>query len=626
MASRTDRDPDRGTVTHATAVDDLASGDGPAGVVRLVVLGSGLPLTHVLPSEGEVLVGRSDSADLRINEDSISRRHAILRVGERITVEDLGSLNGTRVRDHSLRKGDVDEIVPGEAFELGKVMCIVQRRATSGEPRARRGLRTHSYVESRLEEELERRNGSGVFLARFHIEGHLPAGGLQDVLAHTLAAGDIAGEYGPGELEVLFIDATWDEVEGRCDRLVLGLRKHAKKVLTGIAVAPTDGRTAGALFAAANQKVRGARELDERTSDVPLVPGAMERLKKLVERVAKSEISIVLHGETGVGKEVLAREIHRASDRHKHTFVGINCAALTETLLESELFGHEKGAFSGAVATKPGLLEVAEQGTVFLDEIAEMSPAIQAKLLRVIEERQVMRVGGLSPRPIDVRFVAASHRDLEEEVENGRFRQDLFFRLNGITLEIPPLRERTEEIEGLARTFLLDACRRSKRLDTPRISPEAFELLKAYSWPGNVRELRNVIERAALLCAGSAITLEHLPVEKMLAQKRAPRAALPPVTGVTRLPRSLSPSTAEGGVPTAEQRPVRPTSYDDIPQTSPGGGTSLKDAVEEVERERILEALRLCAGNQTKAAQMLGISRRTLLNRLDQYGLPRPRK
>ena len=625
--------------THATALNTLASGEGPVGSVRMVVLGSGLPVTHTLPPEGEVLVGRSENADLRIDEESISRKHAILRVSERITLEDLGSLNGTRVRDRQLSKGDIEEIVPGEAFELGKVMCIVQRRGATSEAKPRRGLRPHSYVESRLEEELERSAAGGtalirISLARFHVEGHLPSGVLEAALTKTLGPSDVAGEYGPGELEVLFIDVSRDVVESRCDRLVLALRAHAKKIATGIAVFPEDGRSATALFDAANEKVRGARVPKE---EPQLAKGAMERLKKIVERVAKSDISIVLHGETGVGKEVLARELHRSSDRAKHPFVGINCAALTESLLESELFGHEKGSFSGAVAVKPGLLEVAELGTVFLDEIAEMSPAIQAKLLRVIEERQVMRVGGLQPREIDVRFIAASHTDLEEAVENGRFRQDLYFRLNGITLEIPALRERVEEIEGLARTFLLDACRRSKRLDTPRLSDDALELLKSYSWPGNVRELRNVIERAVLLCTGSAITLEQLPVEKMLAQKRAPKSMAPRPPAMA--PHKPLPVSMEGP-PTDEnlRRPTRPSTSnggfdDDIPQTSPGalpgaqpGSGSLKNAVEEVERERILEALRLCAGNQTKAAQMLGISRRTLLNRLDQYGLPRPRK
>ena len=625
MASRrSERSTSETHATHATALNNLASGEGPVGSVRLVVLGSGLPVTHTLPSEGEVLVGRSENADVRVDEESISRKHAIIRVADRITLEDLGSLNGTRVRERTLKKGDIDEIVPGEAFELGKVMCIVQRRGAS-EPKPRRGLKPHSYVETRLDEELERRAGQpGVALARFHVEGHLPVGVLEDALQRNLGSTDFAGEYGPGELEVVFLDATWDDVESRCERLVLALRAHVKKVSTGIALSPQDGRSAAALVESANQKVRGAR-----VDEPQLVKGAMEQLKKLVERVAKSDISIVLHGETGVGKEVLAREIHRSSDRAKKPFVGINCAALTETLLESELFGHEKGSFSGAVATKPGLLEVAEQGTVFLDEIAEMSPAIQVKLLRVIEERQVLRVGGLQPRSIDVRFVSASHSDLEEEVHNGRFRQDLYFRLNGITLEIPPLRERVEEIEGLVRTFLLEACRRSKRLDTPRVTQDAVELLKSYSWPGNVRELRNVIERAVVLCTGSAISLEHLPVEKMLAQKRAPKPLAHHRPGGISGPRP-SPVSMEGAATNETARLGRShaSGFDDA-RTTPGtlaAPASLKDAVEEVERDRILEALRLCAGNQTKAAQMLGISRRTLLNRLDQYGLPRPRK
>ncbi len=624
------RHPTDATATNAnaTALNNLASGEGAAAAVRLVVLGSGLPVTSVLPNEGEVLVGRGENSDVRIDEDSISRKHAIIRVGERITIEDLGSLNGTRVRDRAMKKGDIEEVVPGEAFELGKVMCIVQRR-TVAESKPRRGLKPHSYVETRLEEEIALRDTSsggigGIALVRLSIEGHLPAGKLEDVISKSLSPTDIAGEYGPGELEVLFLDVPWDDVEKRTDRFALGLRAFAKKVSTGTALYPRDGRSAASLLSAANEKLRGARAPEQIT---PV--GAMDKLKKIVDRVAKSEISIVLHGETGVGKEVLARELHRSSDRAKKPFVGINCAALTESLLESELFGHEKGAFSGAVAVKPGLLEVAEEGTVFLDEIAEMTPAIQAKLLRVIEERQVMRVGGLSPRPIDVRFIAATHRDLEEEVEHGRFRQDLYFRLNGITLEIPPLRERIDEIEGLARSFLLDACRRSKRLDTPRIQSDAMELLKTYSWPGNVRELRNVIERAVLLCTGSAITLEHLPVEKMLSQKR--HIARPHLTtgshGGARSTSTARPhAVSMEGPATGEHQPVRSDfGGETVPGTTQAQG-SLKEAVEEVERERILDALRVCAGNQTKAAQMLGISRRTLLNRLDQYGLPRPRK
>lgn len=633
------------TSQHHTALADLASGDGTGGVVRLVVLGTGPPVTHTLPGVGEVVLGRAEHADVRIDEDGISRRHALLCLGERITLEDLGSLNGTRVRDRSLRKGEVEELAPGEAFELGQVMCIVQRRAAAPERPPRRRLRPHSYIEARLDEELDRRGGVGVWLARLGCvlpEGDpLPPAAVEQALAGALGSHDIAGEYGPGELEVIFVDGSWDDVERRCERLVTALRALGATVTVGVAAAPRDGRTGSALYSHANAKARGKRALDD--DHAPVTRGAMERLKRLVERVARSEISVVLHGETGVGKEVLAKEIHRASERARHPFVGINCAALTEPLLESELFGHEKGAFSGAMATKPGLFEVAERGTVFLDEIVEMSLPIQAKLLRVLEERQVLRVGGLSPRAIDVRFVAASHHDLEEAVDAGRFRQDLYFRLNGITLEIPPLRERTEEIEGLTRQFLVDASKRARRDDVPNLAPEALDLLKTYAWPGNVRELRNVVERAVLLAPGATITLEHLPSEKMLAQKRSRPSPNPaPVTQTQspkRTPGTGLPRGALSDGPSVDDR-RHPAAFDDIPQTAPALGSPvatgrgergervvrLRDAMEDMERQRILDALRACGGNQTRTAEVLGISRRTLLNRLDQYGVPRPRK
>jgi transcriptional regulator with PAS, ATPase and Fis domain len=321
--------------------------------------------------------------------------------------------------------------------------------------------------------------------------------------------------------------------------------------------------------------------------------------------------------------------------------VGLNCAALTETLLESELFGHERGAFSGAVSTKPGLFEVAEKGTVFLDEIAEMSLSIQAKLLRVLEERQVLRVGGLAPRPINVRFLAASHRDLEAEVTVGRFRQDLYFRLNGITLTIPPLRERTNEIDGLVTSFAADACKRSKRATIPRLTKEATMLLKQYAWPGNIRELRNVVERAVLLCNDDLITPEHLPAEKMKAMtSRAWRAPTPDFRQTAQLhtpvpppqpvyPQPLVAATrAAPRAPGPDAEPItgppRPAAHmEDTRTPSPA---PLKGAVQDFEKDRILDALQRVGGNQTKAAELLGISRRTLLNRLDSYNLPRPRK
>ena len=316
---------------------------------------------------------------------------------------------------------------------------------------------------------------------------------------------------------------------------------------------------------------------------------AMRQLYRLAERAAAGPtagglITVLVLGETGTGKEVLASWIHRRSPRAKGPFVCINCAALTETLLESELFGHEKGAFTGAGPAKPGLLETAAGGTVFLDEIGEMNAALQTKLLRALESREIMRVGGRATRSIDVRFIAATNRELEADVASKRFRQDLYFRLNGITLTIPPLREHVEDISPLARRFIAQASRVAARRP-PRLSAEALELLQAYSWPGNIRELRNVMERALVLCDGSEISVEHLPVEKL------------------RLERMGSPAPV-GDTPT--------------PVVTPDDGDG------DGERKRILGAMTELGGNQTRVAAKLGIARGTLIARLERYGIKRP--
>jgi two-component system response regulator AtoC len=308
-------------------------------------------------------------------------------------------------------------------------------------------------------------------------------------------------------------------------------------------------------------------------------------LHRLVDLVAASSLSVILLGETGVGKEVIAAKIHERSPRTAGRFVRINSAALSETILESELFGHERGAFTGAVKTKPGLLEAANGGTVFLDEIGDMPLSTQAKLLRVIENREVLRVGSVEPLPIDVRFVAATNRDLPALVTSGLFRSDLFFRLNGITLQIPPLRERVDEIAPLAKTFVEQASAVASRAK-PAISEPALRVLQGHDWPGNVRELRNLIERAVVLSSGQTILPEHLVFESI----------------------SLGAS---------EKRRASPQGEPDL---------DLRRNVETFERDRILAALEQTKGNQTRAAELLGISRRMLVNRLGEYGVPRPRK
>jgi two-component system response regulator AtoC len=312
----------------------------------------------------------------------------------------------------------------------------------------------------------------------------------------------------------------------------------------------------------------------------PSVGRNMGEVVALVDRVALGNIPVTLVGETGVGKEILAERLHARSPRARAPFVRINCAAVPEQLLESELFGHERGAFTGAVQAKAGLLESGSGGTVFLDEVGELPPLVQAKLLRSLECRELLRVGSLRPRPFDVRFVAATNRDLDAMVSTGDFRADLFHRLCGVVISVPPLRERLDEIPALAHEFLSQAAGEVGR-PTPGLSGEALARLTAYGWPGNVRELRHVMHCALLVCDSNEVTLRHLP-HKVAAAKKAPLPG--PETG------------------------------------------SLRSELAEIERQRIVAALDRAGGNQTEAAKLLGMPRRTLIARIEALRLPRPRK
>jgi DNA-binding NtrC family response regulator len=329
------------------------------------------------------------------------------------------------------------------------------------------------------------------------------------------------------------------------------------------------------------------------------IDDAMQRVYKLARRIAASNINVLLLGETGVGKEVMARRLHDLSPRAGRPFVGLNCASLNEQLVESELFGYEKGAFTGAQQTKPGIIETADGGTVFLDEAGEMPLSTQAKLLRVLEARQVQRVGGLKPLDVDVRFVAATNQNLEHEVEAGTFREDLFYRLNGISLVIPPLRERTTEIPSLARTFIAESCRDAGFDAQPVLSKDAVEWMQTHQWPGNIRELKNAVNRAVLLASSGVIQPEHL-----LSDSYTPRSG-----------------RGSGRRPVDAPAPHEASSGADAGPPPPG-----LSAAELQERQRIIDTLATCGGNQTRAAQLLGIARRTLTSRLDRLGLPRPRK
>lgn len=582
-----------------------------------------------LPEAGTMVIGRGETVDVHLSDPMASRMHARLHVGfgGRFEIEDMESANGTRLRGASIPAGQKSGLAAGEAFTIGSTMLVVQENLDLSRPRR---AWPHGHFEARLEEECVRagRTRTPFAAVRVHVESDPGPAAVLEMMASALRASDVLAIYGPGEYEILMPETVPDLAHALAENLLLRLGAQKLNAQFGMASFPRDGQTPERLLALACERVRGFGAADEEVGGVVLEDPGMLRLYQVAERAAAANINILIVGETGVGKEVLAQAVHRQSPRAHAPILCLNCAALSENLLESELFGHEKGAFTGAGEAKPGLLETAPGGTVFLDEMGEMPLSLQAKLLRVIESREVTRVGGLKARPIDVRFVAATNRQIETEVAAGRFRSDLYFRLNGITLHIPPLRMRPREIMPLARKFLLQFWSQMGRRSVPRLSPSAEELLLAYAWPGNVRELRNVIERAAVLCENDIITDDHMPADTMRANavpRRAPAAQAP--SAESPPPRStamygsaaLDPVVPPAASTVDAVAPIGSTAALLSAPLSPAGGTR-------AERERILNALNECAGNQSRAAKFLGISRSTLIQKILLYGLPRPRK
>lgn len=421
--------------------------DEPRTEGRLIVTGGDTVQSFALARD-EILIGRAPECDVVLGADALSRRHARLRLAPTITIEDLGSRNGTRVRGALIEANKPVPLTVGETFQIGRYHFLVTRT----------------------------RHDSGV----------------SSVQAESLRVVD-----------------------------------------------PT--------ASAVNTTVR---------------------------ELAASSLNILILGETGAGKEVLAQTIHDLSKR-TGAFVRANCAAMAPTLVESELFGHEKAAFTGATQARVGLIEAANGGTVFLDEVGELPEPIQAKLLRVIETREITRLGSVTPIALDIRFVAATNRDLASEVAAGRFRSDLFYRLDGATLVIPPLREHKKRIGPLARRFI-EGTKRAHELDA-----EVLARLEEHDWPGNVRELKAVIERAVILAGEGPLKARHL---------------------------TITPVKPRGTTPLATPAPV------------------VVSNEESVERQRIVDALEQCAGNQTRAAKLLGVSRATLVNKLAIHRIQRPRK
>ncbi len=550
-----------------TTIADGGEGftDGPQESWYLIVSGSDESSRVVPLHDGEeVIFGRQSESTVQLEHERVSRRHAaVRRYGNQIVVEDLGSRNGTLVNGQPttgprrLSVGDVIQVGPGSAIV-----------ASSSVARASRQIGTITELEDRFAAEVDRatRYHRPLGLVMLRIEGPIEQMTEHvESFARQLRRMDLLAEYGSEELAIVLPESNRDATRSvaiRAKAVPPGLVAS-----TGIAAYPEDGSSVGELIGVARDRLRGIDRSTRPGAEPPqpvIADPLMKQVLVLAHRVAPSPITVLVRGETGAGKEVVAELIHKASPRKSGPFIRLSCAALSEAIVESELFGHDQ---------KPGFFEVAAGGTLLLDEIGELPMSTQAKLLRVIETRKVVRIGGTTEIPVDVRLICASNRDLETEVARGRFREDLYFRVSGFVIPVPPLRDRKTEIGPLAAFF---AEQLSPDGRTATVTPDALRVLEAHDWPGNVRELRNAIERALVLSGGAPIEPAHLP---------------------DRLLERISVGSSDAPAIDVRQR------------------------VADVERTSVLDALESTKGNQTKAAKKLGISRFALIRLMDKHDL-----
>jgi two-component system, NtrC family, response regulator AtoC len=587
------------TVADSSAFDaDPAPGErallavyfGPelGGGTRIIPLGDG----------AEVTFGRTRVATVPLDSERVSRLHAkISRNGTRVVVEDLGSRNGTKV--NGTRIEAATEVKSGDQVEVGPATVVVSVTSAIG---ARPRLGSGAYLDERLRAEADRgmRYQRSFGLLMMRLSGPLSAvDAAVERLARLVRPMDTIAEYGPDEIAILLPETDEELLRAAAEQLVRDARAGGApvEVRVGLAAFPRHGTKPDEILGRARSALRTARggrtevvtapAAEARTpeNDVIVVDAQMRRVYQLVQKVADTPMTVLIIGETGTGKEMVAEALHRQSSRKTRPFVRLNCACLPETLLESELFGHERGSFTGADKRKIGFFEAADGGTIFLDEIGEITAAVQAKLLRVLEEHKITRVGGTQEIAVDVRVVCATNRDLESEVGRGAFREDLYFRISAFTILVPPLRDRKSEILPLTEYFLGVMSREHGQVP-PRVSEEARRALERYSWPGNVRELRNALERALVLHAGGVVELEDLPerLREEAEMRGGPALPLPVVDG----------------------------------------GVDVRQQIADVERASILAVLEACGGNQTHAARKLGLSRRALIYRMEKHGLKPP--
>ncbi|WP_220137854.1 sigma 54-interacting transcriptional regulator [Myxococcus llanfairpwllgwyngyllgogerychwyrndrobwllllantysiliogogogochensis] len=607
----------------------------------LVIEGSSSSLCP-LPQEGEVLIGRAATADVRVQDASVSRHHARVTVtAETARIADQDSHNGVKVNGvkvegaHPLRTGDV--------VTLGDVVLVFH-----GGTRTSRPLLDANALRDRLDEELERvldyeRSVSVVALELGPSTVAPPD--LLRAASGALRGMDVLAREGPNLLVAMLPELLRDEVEPFVQHLLEALLPLAPDVRAGVATAPRDGLDSEALVSTARAaalsapmgglSLSGPRlyqlELGERA--VVVADAAMVRTFELLRRLAASPLTVLIQGETGSGKENAAWAIHHWSPRADRPFVAFNCATLQESLAESTLFGHEKGAFTGAATARAGLFEQAGGGTLFLDEVAELSLPVQAKLLRALDQKVITRVGDSRERPVDVRIVAATHRRLSEEVKAGRFREDLYFRLSTAVALLPPLRERPRELPLLANTFLAEACTRLGR-PSLELSAAAMGLLRGHRWPGNVRELKNAMEFTAATAHGPIVEPSCLP-ESLQGQGTPISEASSSSAEASSSSAEASSSSAEASSSSAKASSAKASSAGAssssaepaAPRLEPASSPSssrrqrLSDELRALERQRMMEALEETSGVQARAARLIGMPLRTFALKYKQFGL-----
>ncbi|XXV31314.1 sigma 54-interacting transcriptional regulator [Sorangium sp. So ce1389] len=567
----------------------------------LLVIGASSSYRRALPEDGALIVGRSDDADVRLDTAAVSRRHAKIVVsGGEIRITDLGSHNGTVVNGERIEGSRT--LGSGDVVAIGDTTLMLRR-----EPPSRgSALIDMGQLRRRVEEEIERAADSArpFGLAVVSVGAVQMRTTLAQRALSALRLMDIVAWDGGSHLAIGFPELGGEAARAAVLQLLEAIAPLAPEARAGLASYPFDGgdtetllagaRTAasiaapGSIASASETAVRHV--IGERT--IVVADAAMIRLFELIRRLAASDLPVLVLGETGAGKENAATAVHHWSARSQKPLITLNCAALPETLVESELFGYEKGAFSEARAPKPGLLERAHGGTVFLDEIGELPLGVQAKLLRALEAKRITRLGDVRDREVDIRIVAATNRDLEAEVLAGRFRQDLLFRLSAAVVELPPLRHRRRELPILARLFLAEACARTGR-PAIDLSEAALAALFAHPFPGNVRELKNAMEYAAATADGPVIEPWSLPER---------------IAGLDVPPRPAADTAAPAAAEPARFKPIA-------------------EELREIECTRMRQALDAADGVQKRAAALLGMPVRTFTFKLKQYGiLPREGK